>query len=77
MQISAIQPAHQEQQAHRQQQVVDRVMPLEALWSQQNAEVQRLIAEEAMLVQDLAAEQNRWTDFNQRLEELERTIGRQ
>jgi chromosome segregation ATPase len=46
------------------------------LWSVQNVEVQRLTAEEAMLAQDLAAEQNRWTDFNQRLEELERALER-
>ncbi len=40
------------------------------------AEVQRLTAEEVYLVQDIAAEQNRWTDFNQRLEELERALSR-
>jgi predicted nuclease with TOPRIM domain len=39
-----------------------------------NADVQRLSAEEAMLMQDIATEQNRWTEFNQRLEELERAL---
>jgi hypothetical protein len=47
-----------------------------AEWSQKNAEVQRLSAEETMLVQDLGVENNRWAEFNQRLEELERTLGR-
>jgi predicted nucleic acid-binding Zn-ribbon protein len=39
-------------------------------------EVQRLSNEEALLTQDIAAEQARWTDFNQRLEELERSLSR-
>ena len=34
-------------------------------------EVQRLQAEEASLMQDLATEQARWTEINQRLEELD------
>jgi chromosome segregation ATPase len=40
------------------------------------AEVQRLANEESLLGQDIATEQTRWTDFNQRLEELERALGR-
>ena len=40
------------------------------------ADVQRLTAEEASLASDLASEQARWSDFNQRLEELERSMGR-
>jgi len=43
---------------------------------QLNADVQRLLAEETSLTQDIANEQHRWTDFNQRLEELERSLGR-
>ena len=39
-------------------------------------EIGRLTAEESLLVQDIATEQSRWTDFNQRLEELERALGR-
>ena len=39
-------------------------------------ELQRLTAEEAFLVQDIAAEQARWADFNQRLEELDRALSR-
>jgi hypothetical protein len=45
-------------------------------WERANADVQRLVAEEALLAQEVAAEQTRWTDFNQRLEELERTLAR-
>ena len=40
------------------------------------ADVQRLTAEEASLASDLASEQARWSDFNQRLEELERSMGK-
>jgi chromosome segregation ATPase len=41
-----------------------------------NADVQRLATEEAMLTQDVATEQGRWADFNQRLEEIERALAR-
>ena len=33
-----------------------------------------LSGEEGLLAQQIAAEQSRWTDFNTRLEELERTL---
>jgi hypothetical protein len=39
-----------------------------------SAEVRRLTAEETSLANDISAEQARWADFNQRLEELERTL---
>lgn len=45
-------------------------------WGRVNAEVQRLAAEENLLIQDLANEQSRWADFNQRLDELERALAR-
>jgi chromosome segregation ATPase len=40
------------------------------------AEVSRLTAEEASVANDIANEQARWTDFNQRLEELDRALTR-
>ena len=40
------------------------------------ADVQRLRAEEAELANSVAAEQARWLDINQRLEELERALTR-
>lgn len=40
------------------------------------ADVQRLTVEEASLASDLASEQGRWSDLNQRLEELERSMGK-
>ena len=40
------------------------------------AEVQRLQGDESSLLQDISNEQNRWTEFNQRLEELERALPR-
>jgi hypothetical protein len=42
----------------------------------QSGEVQRLLAEEASLVADVSAEQGRWTQINQRLEEMERALER-
>lgn len=41
-----------------------------------SSEVQRLTAEEASLGSEIGAEQARWADFNQRLEELERALMR-
>jgi chaperonin cofactor prefoldin len=40
------------------------------------AEVQRLIGEESSLSAEIATEQARWTDINQRLEELDRALAR-
>ena len=40
-----------------------------------NLEVQRLQNDEASVVQDISAEQGRWTELNQRLEALERLLG--
>ena len=40
------------------------------------AEVDRLRGEEAQLTSDLTAEQSRWIDINQRLDELERSLKR-
>jgi hypothetical protein len=40
------------------------------------ATVASLTAEEGQLTQDLASEQARWTDINQRLDELERALGK-
>ena len=44
--------------------------------SRATADVQRLQGEEATLSQELSTEQGRWTEINQRLEELERTLTR-
>jgi chromosome segregation ATPase len=38
------------------------------------ADVQRLTAEEATIATDVANEQGRWIEFNQRLEDLERAL---
>lgn len=40
------------------------------------SEIQRLTAEESSISADVASEQARWNEFNQRLEELERALGR-
>jgi chromosome segregation ATPase len=39
-----------------------------------NAEVQRVAAEEAMYAAEVVTEQTRWTELNQRLEDLERAF---
>jgi chromosome segregation ATPase len=44
--------------------------------AERRATVSRLTTEEAQLGADLATEQGRWTDINQRLDELERALGR-
>jgi len=41
-----------------------------------NAEIQRLQMEETALANDVATEQARWMEFNQKLEELERGLAR-
>jgi predicted nucleic acid-binding Zn-ribbon protein len=40
------------------------------------SEIQRLQGDESSLLQDITSEQNRWTEFNLRLEELERALPR-
>ena len=40
------------------------------------SDVRRLEGEEATLSQDISGEQGRWADINRRLEELERSLGR-
>jgi prefoldin subunit 5 len=52
------------------------LMSVKKEWARMNAEVQRLANEENILAQDVATEQNRWADFNQRLEDLERALRR-
>ena len=41
-----------------------------------NGEMQKLLNEETFLNQEIANEQGRWTDFNLKLEELERSLVR-
>ena len=44
--------------------------------AERRATVARFTTEEAQLGADLATEQGRWTDINQRLDELERALAR-
>jgi chromosome segregation ATPase len=39
------------------------------------SDIQQIMSEEAALAGDVATEQTRWTEFNRRLEELERALG--
>jgi hypothetical protein len=52
------------------------LMSVKKEWARMNADVQRLTNEENVLAQDVATEQTRWAEFNQRLEELERALRR-
>ena len=45
-------------------------------WATASADVQRLTAETAVLETDLATEQGRWIDLNQRMEALEQSLVR-
>jgi len=49
---------------------------LQATQGRALANVQRLQAEESGLTQELATEQSRWNEINQRMEELERALTR-
>ena len=52
------------------------IQAMKAARSRAMAEVQRLQTEEAALAQDLATEQGRWSQINQQVDELERSLGR-
>jgi chromosome segregation ATPase len=41
-----------------------------------NADYQRLVTDEATIAQEVASEQTRWSEINQRLDELDRTLAR-
>ena len=55
---------------------VDSIKAIRAAVSQAQSDVQRLQGEDADLSQQIAIEQGRWTDINQRLEELDRALAR-
>jgi len=56
---------------------VENALPeLKAAHGRALANVQRLQVEESALTQELATEQGRWADINQRMEELERALSR-
>lgn len=59
------------------QHVEEQILPfLRSNVAQAAAKVQRLQTEESGLTQELATEQGRWTEINQRMEELERALTR-
>jgi chromosome segregation ATPase len=58
------------------EQVEHMLVMFKANMTNASAEVQRLTAEETTVAGEIATEQARWTEFNQRLEELERALGR-
>jgi hypothetical protein len=41
-----------------------------------NSDYQRLLGDEAATAQEIASEQARWSEINQRLEELDRALAR-
>lgn len=61
----------------QQRREADAIAPhLRRVASERRTTISRLIAEEAQMTQDLATEQARWTEINQRLDELERALAR-
>jgi chromosome segregation ATPase len=56
------------------EQVTHMVTNFRTMVARGSADVQRLTAEESAIAGDIASEQGRWTELNQRLEELERTL---
>jgi chromosome segregation ATPase len=54
----------------------ERLASLKITSLQAARDVQRLQVEESGIVQELASEQGRWTDINQRMEEFERALTR-
>ena len=61
--------------AEEREQAIQMLAMMKGEITDSQTEVQRLTVEEATTAADIAAEQNRWNEFNQRLEELERTLG--
>jgi hypothetical protein len=57
-------------------QVEDQLRNDKVRYARAVTELQRLQVEEAAIVQELATEQGRWSDINQRMEELERALTR-
>jgi predicted nucleic acid-binding Zn-ribbon protein len=53
----------------------DQLKGLKTAAARANLEVLRLQNDEAALVQDMSTEQGHWTELNQRLETLERSLG--
>jgi chromosome segregation ATPase len=62
--------------ANERRQAEDMINMMKREMTNTSAEIQRLTAEEASTSAEIASEQARWNDFNQRLEELERSLGR-
>lgn len=69
---SALKSAGPEERQH----VEEMIPEVKARQGRAIALIQRLQVEEAGLNQELAAEQSRWTEINQRMEELERALTR-
>jgi chromosome segregation ATPase len=57
-------------------QLEEQIAGLKIVAARLATEVQRLQVEESGIVQELATEQGRWSDINQRMEELERALTR-
>jgi chromosome segregation ATPase len=64
------------QGAQQRPQMEEELAALKIVSARAVTEVQRLQVEESGIVQELASEQGRWNDINQRMEELERALTR-
>lgn len=75
--ISALEAAIRRDATHPEAQQLERqVKALRFEMTEAAARLTRLQNEEIALGQEIAAEQGRWTEINQRLEELDRALAR-
>jgi chromosome segregation ATPase len=75
-QIAAMQEATQAEDAHERRAAEQAAAMLNSQMETLERRRQELTGEEGLLAQQIAAEQARWTDFNDRLEQLERSLSK-
>lgn len=73
---SAIRDAPNAPTAEERKETTHMLVALKTEIANSQGEIQRLTVEEASASADVANEQNRWNELNQRLEELERALGK-
>ena len=75
-QVAAMQESAQAEDPHERRAAEQAAAMLNSQVETLERRRQELSGEEGLLAQQIAAEQGRWTDFNNRLEQLERTLSK-
>jgi chromosome segregation ATPase len=75
-QVAAMQETMQAEDPHERRAAEQAAAMLNSQMETLERRRQELSGEEGLLAQQIAAEQGRWTDFNNRLEQLERTLSK-